>query len=753
MRRRAILVLVLLALSWSAAADLVIHPFRSQDPVLGVAVANRVAESLQGMVVIGPEVAALVVAPVAVPGGFLNPLVALRGDLAGPTAATLMADTVGTRAAVTGALRLNGPQVSLDLVVSVDARIRRVTLRARTSELDALARSAAAVVALWTGADSTPPRPLDLAGAGAEPARARALVSGGFFVEALRILAALDGLHPLDARLRDDLAAALTGEPTVDLALGALIGLSFETQTSSREALLRWQAAADAPPVATLWTALWAGNVADEQLRAGSLADLSYPYGVAARAAAAAAAGQPAEARGLLLDLLERPSAGALLAGAWVAEGLGDARLEDSLWVALGRAAPFFAYPFERRSFLAFDRDDPLAALQALVVATELEPESDLYWTNLGWAWYLLGLLDRSEAASQRAVAIDAGQFIARYNLGLVMTVTDRLGEAVIAYREAIRLDPAVDREAIADLVAAESLYPEQVGVSFALAFLRDRAGEREAAAEAYERYVARANEDPSAAGVDPARVAEALARAVALRAPLPPLELAGGVAVQLGRRGPAVEVAAPGDPLAVSVEVTTPGEALPRVLALTLRLTDTAGVAIDVDAPEVMVDVPEGAIGLVLDQGRIELPSSLPAGTYVLVVEVQAGEQGVIASRALEVAGGSDPLRRLIGRGLVPTTLEGNQPLLAARDLGVAPATVWARLVSELRAVASIAEEVLPVSTDGRFAGLSGGAVFAASGEAEVVDFIEHLLASGARQTTFVLADAYAQWVLDGAP
>jgi hypothetical protein len=133
--------------------------------------------------------------------------------------------------------------------------------------------------------------------------------------------------------------------------------------------------------------------------------------------------------------------------------------------------------------------------------------------------------------------------------------------------------------------------------------------------------------------------------------------------------------------------------------------------------------------------------------------VRVEGGEQTLLASRALAVAGVSDPLRRLIGRGLIPTSLESNQPLIATRDLGVAPATVWARLVQELQSLAPAAEEVLPVADVGRFAGMGGGEIFAISGEAEVVAFVEYLLASGAEQTTFVLADAYAQWVLDGAP
>lgn len=753
MRRRLLFFVILFILPWSAAADVLIYPFQSQDPVLGVAVAGRVAEALVGVEVLGPEVSALLMAPVQVPGGFLNPLVTLRGDVASPTAASLMAGAVGVRTAVTGALRVAAGQAQLDLVISVDARIRRVTLQAPTADLDALARAAAAVVALWSGAESVAPRPLELAGAGAEPARARALVSSGFFTEAALVLQSLTALHPRDAALRDNLLAALAGEVAGDRALAALVSLSSMDQATSRSALLHWLASDAAPPVAAVWTALWAISVGDQALQREALAAAQYPYGVAARAAQVAESGASFEASELLRGLLDEPSAAALLAGVFVAEGLGDARLEDALLVALGRAAPFFAFAFERRSFLAFDREDPLVAVATLAVATDLEPDSDLYWTNLGWAWYLLGRLERSEQASRTALALDAGQFIARYNLGLVLSVTDRLPEALVAYREATRLDPAVDREAIEDLVVAEARYPEQVGVSYALGFVLDRAGQREAAAEAFERYLARAAQTPEGLGVDASRLGEARLRSVALRSPLPPLELAGGIALQLGRRGPEVAVASAGDPLVAVFEVTTPGDALPRTLSVTLSLRADGAAALLFEAPVVTVDVPDGAIGLVVDQARFELPQELAAGRYQLELRVEGGGQSLVSSRGLEVAGSSDPLRRLIGRGLIPTTLEGNQPLLTARDLGVAAATVWARLVAELRNVAAIAEEVLPVASEGRFAGLSGGAIFAASSEAEVLDFLTHLLDSGANQTTFVLADAYAQWILDGAP
>jgi hypothetical protein len=164
-------------------------------------------------------------------------------------------------------------------------------------------------------------------------------------------------------------------------------------------------------------------------------------------------------------------------------------------------------------------------------------------------------------------------------------------------------------------------------------------------------------------------------------------------------------------------------------------------------------VDVPTGAIGYVLDLLEIELPEALPAGDYTLVVVASGDGQEARVTREIGVAGEADRVRRLVGRGLVPTTLETGQDLISARDLGVAPATVWARWIDELRATAALAEEALPVASDGRFADMSGGEVFAAVGEADVVDFVDHLLASGASRSTFALADAFAQWVLDGTP
>lgn len=752
MLRRTLLSLLLALVAWASAADLVVHPFASQDPVVGVAVAERVASAIVDRRVIGPELAPMVAAPIVVPGGFLNPLVVVPGGAFDENGVALLAGATGVPIVVSGSL-VNLPDgVRLDLVAFVDGRLLRAAVRAREGDLDRLTAGAAAAVARWAGTSHLPPRPLDLRGVDQEAARARALLGAGLASDALAVLDRAEGLDPADAAFRDDLRAALADGGGGDAALAAIVSLASADPAAPGPAFARW-VDAGGPPVAYVWGGAWADSVGerDEALRLLDAAAAAYPYGRAARAAAAVAHGDEDDARERLGALAVSAEPAALLAGAFAAGALPDPALEDALLAALERAAPFLTYAFERRSFLAFDRDDALTAARALSVAVELAPDSDLYWTNLGWAWYLLGFLDRSEGASLRALQLDASQVIARYNLGLVQVVTDRLDDAMASYRETVRWAAEVDAEAVADLVDAETRYPDAIGVPFALAFLLEQSGDRAAAAEAYERYAARAVADPAAAAADPARVREAAERAAALRAPLPPIEISGSPSLQLGRRGPIVDRPHPGDPLTVVFEVSTRGEALPRRLTLRVELRDAAGTLLA--SGDALVDVPGGAIGYVTDATLLEVPVDLDAGAYVLTVRAEGDGLVATADATVSVAGAPERVRRLIGRGLVATALESGQPLVGARDLGVAEATVWARWLAELHAVADLAEEVLPEVTEGRFAGRSGGRAFADSTLDDVVAFVDHLLASDARASTFALADAYAQWVVDGTP
>ncbi len=749
--RRALALVLFVFVSSAFAADVVVHPFRSQDPVVGVALAERIAASLGDVDVLGPEVAPTLTAPIVVPGGFVNPLSFLPAGPFDRSAVALIAGAVGVPVVVSGIVTFEDARVRLELVAAVDGGLRSADFSAPGVDLDGLVRQAAPLVAFWAGARPLAPRPLDLGGADEPAARARALIGAGFVAEAMALLDGIVDPAADDARLRDDLRIALAGADGGDAALNAMVSLSSQDPALPAAAFANWRAAGG-PPVADVWAGAWARSVGDDAAaeRAFAAAAAAYPFGRAAWAADRAAVGDP-DADRVLAELVGSGEPAALLAVALVAGAAEDPASEDAALAALGRAAPFFTYPFERRSFLAFDRDDALTAASMLVVAVGLDPDSDLYWTNLGWSWYLLGFLDRSESASSRALAIDPGQYIARYNLGLVRVVTGRLDEALADYREAVRFDPEVDDEAILDLVVAEERYPDAVGVPFALGFLLENSGDRAGAADAYERYLARVAGAAGSAGGDTSRAREADARVAALRAPLPPIEVAGPIALTLGRRGNDLQEVHPGDPLTVAFEVTTPGDALPRRLDLRVEFVDAAGALVVGDAT--VVDVPTGAIGYVIDVLAVELPIDLATGSYTLAVTVAGDGVEARADRTVDVVGAAERVRRLVGRGLVLTALETGQALFSARDVAAPADALWARLVAELRAAAALADDALPVAETGRFAGLGGAEVFLQSDADDVRDFVDHLLDSGARYTTFAFVDAYAQWVLDGAP
>ncbi|HRP48279.1 MAG TPA: hypothetical protein PLT07_12070, partial [Trueperaceae bacterium] len=56
-----------------SAASLAVHPFASDDPLLGMAVADELAASFEGVdVLLGPDVTAGAIPPLMVPGGFIG---------------------------------------------------------------------------------------------------------------------------------------------------------------------------------------------------------------------------------------------------------------------------------------------------------------------------------------------------------------------------------------------------------------------------------------------------------------------------------------------------------------------------------------------------------------------------------------------------------------------------------------------------------------------------------------------------------
>ncbi|MCS6867456.1 hypothetical protein [Thermus sp.] len=175
-------------------------------------------------------------------------------------------------------------------------------------------------------------------------------------------------------------------------------------------------------------------------------------------------------------DVLER-TAGHLLLRA----------LEDEGWKAsarkLAQAFPELPLAWEEVSFAAFAEGQGQEAREALLKALALRPDYWLYWTNLGWAYYLTGDLPRALLASERAVALNPNA-TAYYNLGLFRAIYgDYLG-AKAAYDRALRLDEGEDfPEALKDL--EERKEPLTL---FFRAYLAERAGL--AAQELYRAFL-----------------------------------------------------------------------------------------------------------------------------------------------------------------------------------------------------------------------------------------------------------------------
>ena len=752
----ALVALLLLSVTW--AQSIVIHPFGGQNLELGALVADRAAAALAdvGAEVYGPEVAPTLVPPLVVPNGFLNPAAFLGpAGIDGPTGAELLGQTIGTDLAATGTIRFREGALELEMYVwdegDYDAILR---FGAPEDEPEALATSVARALARRAGLPA--PAPVDvieLEGDDGVYARALTLVGAGFLVQAREALRGADALPPRAQRLLGDLDAALgTDDADADSVRAAVFSLATEDfdVEATIDRFERLSAARDLP-AARLWIGVLAASANDRERATAAFAEAAdlYPFGRASQASYRQARNiedvdvvAVADASDLGAD------AASWLALAIVAGNTGEVRVEKRLLQRLAREAPFFTYPFERLSFIAFDEDDALAAAEALVVAVELAPDSDLYWTNLGWAYYLLGFLERSEIASERAVELDPTQFIAHYNLGLAHAVRGDLDSAMPAYDEALRFDPEVDDAAIEDLENALELYPSVPAVHYALAYLYAAEGRRADAAAQYEAYLAAGNAGAELSAAFAQRAQQQLS---ALRAPPAPLEISPGAELVLGAADVAAAPYHPGDPIAPVFELFTPGDALPVRIDVTIAIVGPDGTEVATSTSEIAV--PTGAIGFLVEGLQLEVPRDAGSGAYEFEIRADGGEdQAATASLPFEVEGQPLALRWLLGRGVVLEALDTGAPLYGTRALHRAE-RLPEILVQELRARADAAAGAIPVIDAGRFQGLSGGELFRESTAADVSDFLAYLRAQGVADTRIVFAESYAQWAVEGAP
>ena len=740
--------------------QLVVFPFVSDEPRLGVAVADRLTHAFSDPS-IPPELALGLVPPLVLQeGAFISPLNLLGDEQTGSRyAAALLRETLAVETAVTGRVRYVAEGLELELFVARPEVARSFLFRAPEAFPDRLVREAQA--ALVSFADLTP-RPeahfsVDLSSPYGTFIDGLVNLGSGFPNEA----------YPLLRRA----AAALSAEPRWQARAAGLQELLSERPDAARtrypllaavvalntqpfdEAAITAAFSGSELPLARLWEALLTAQT-------GAAGDLftalpGYPFSTAERLLYRVSQGESqgdqgeTAVRAELQALLARQpeSLSVRVAGLFIAQTLRDGALEQRLAERLTDLAPAFAYPYERLSQLAFDRDDPNAAAVALRTATRLEPQSALYWTNLGWAYYLLGVLGESEAASERALDLNANELVAFYNLGLVQVVTGRLGVSLDTYAEAIlrdlEEDDALDPAAVADLQDALSRYPSVPGVHYALATLLEAEGEFSAAAEQYERYAARGQG---------ALEAQAEAQAQGLRAPPPPLEIAPGARVGVGPEALNFPSYAPGDLLYARFELATPGDALPAPLGVTLRLKNAAGRVVAEAAQTERTPLPPNTVALET-QASLELPPKLPPGPYQLVITVRARGRSGQATLPLRVTAGAPPLvRQLLGRGITLRSLGTGLPLYAPEDVAADDSTLVQTLQNELAASANAATETLPEVSHGRFAGQSGSALFGSSSPRDVRDFLAFLLQDGAG-TDAPFAELYARWALGGAP
>ena len=729
----------------AAPATLVAFPLAGGDSTLGVVVSDAIAQAFAGeLETYGPAVAPTLLPPTPVDGGFINPTEYLFGRGATDrSSARLLRGALGADFLVTGTLTGGDERVTAQLHLATGAGVESFQVSAPAARPDLLVRNAVQAVGRRAGVEpdlTILPEAAQLGPDGAA-GQGLTLLALGLFDQASQFLEGSDDLVGRAAELRDQVrlvmdstAQEIVGREALALFASRLLN-SAQLEEAVARPVLDELSRRTSLPALDMWPALLslsAGDTGEAQARLADLPD-EYSY---ARSALLGLGGADGE---LVARLLEEGDLASLLALSAIGQQQGDVNLEREALERLTRVAPGLVYPFERLSFIALDEDDPLAAAQWLAVATRLEPESDLYWTNLGWSYYLLGLHERSEAASERAAQLNPTQYIGLYNLGLVRGVTGRLAEAVPVYRQALLVNPEVDEAAIEDLEVALEQNPDEPALNYLLGMVYQASGQREAAAAQFEAYLQR--------GSDPTYLSAAQENLDVVTAPLPPILLTNDeVTVSLGRDpelgdGPF----RPGDPVYPSFEVYTPGEQLPSHLDVHYELFRGQESVLTYEQG---VAIPPNAVAIVLDSVELTLPQDAPAGDYRLVVTVQ-GEEGqqVEGEVELRIEGEAQLLRQLLGRGIAMQRLGTGAPLYDSDDLR-RPERLVDTLIEELQRSAPLADQVVPEISEGRFAGSSGGEAFRRSTSVDVQDFLHYLLESGAHDTTILFADAYAQWV-----
>jgi tetratricopeptide (TPR) repeat protein len=755
--------------SFGLAQSLVVYPFSSQDTLAGVAVADRVAQAFsESLEVYGPEVSPGLPAPLLAPEGFFPIYSALSIDFPIDSAggAKVLREMTGADAVITGRINFvdDGPDAEVYL-----ARADGVQTFRLTSPEDDPSLLVQKIIAV-TSARLDVSRPLlkefsiDLSSSYGDYIDAVSLVGAGALEDALGVLeAAQEGIEeePRLQTLYDAVRAVLVGQDDSQTDLMAVMSLSLGEELFDNATTLGYfqtLASERSLPVFKAWTATLEASGEGDASAAFDTAAETYPFGIATRAAYRAVN----ELDGLESDiqtLLESDEVTSVYSASVIASNItDDAATTKSAYTRLTEIAPGFAQPFERLSDIAFSEDDPKAAATNLAIASRLAPDNTRLWTNLGWSYYLLGSLEKSEEYSRKSVEMQGDtptnqDYVPWYNLGLVQAVSGRLEEALDSYAVATEIDlldaddrsaddPGIDNPAIDDLVNALELYPNQPAVHFALANLYEQDERRDEAKEQYDLYLSRGDDLPLRT--------EAESRLAVLAEPPPAIEISEGAKLKFGDVADAVPYH-PGDRLSVEFELYTPGAELPGLANVSVALKAADGNVLSQQEQEVRI--PRNAIGYVVKTLSLEIPADTTPGTYTVEITASASDdRAAVSTLELPVEGEPSLIRQLVSRNITMTALETEAELYSAQTFEPDNQLIDELLV-ELQSSADAAEEALPTVDTGRFEGKSGGELFNTTTAQDIRDFLSFILISGTEDSTFSFVDGYAQWALQGAP
>jgi tetratricopeptide (TPR) repeat protein len=195
------------------------------------------------------------------------------------------------------------------------------------------------------------------------------------------------------------------------------------------------------------------------------------------------------------------------LAMAYVALGHRDwARPELAKLVQAAPQSPLYPYWTAR---LDYDDGQYATAVKGLERAIELDPRYMKAYDNLGLCYEALGRFDEAQRSWETAVRLNDEQPGKSpwpvLNLGLLLTRLDRLDEAEARFRESLASDPRFPQaryqlgitlekkgrlaEAVVELEGAARLDPAYPEPQYALSRLYRRAGDKEKADRALQRF------------------------------------------------------------------------------------------------------------------------------------------------------------------------------------------------------------------------------------------------------------------------